>query len=71
MIKQGAKNVVLFDFQEPYSQGLADAAEAVLKAKGVTTTRQSVSQHGDGLLVLRDEGPEQRGLRVLPHAEAG
>jgi branched-chain amino acid transport system substrate-binding protein len=43
MIKQGAKNVVLFDFQEPYSQGLADAAELVLKAKGVTTTRQSVS----------------------------
>jgi branched-chain amino acid transport system substrate-binding protein len=43
MIKQGAKNVVLFDFQEPYSQGLADAAEAVLKAKGVTTTRLSVA----------------------------
>ena len=33
MIKKGAKNVVVFDFQEPYSQGLADAAEAVLKAK--------------------------------------
>ncbi len=33
----------LFDFQEPYSQGLADAAELVLKAKGVTTTRQSVA----------------------------
>jgi branched-chain amino acid transport system substrate-binding protein len=43
MIKQGAKNVVLFDFQEPYSQGLADAAEAVLKAKGISTTRLSVS----------------------------
>ncbi len=43
MIKQGAKNVVLFDFQEPYSQGLADAAELVLKAKGVSTSRQSVS----------------------------
>ena len=43
MISKGAKNVVLFDFQEPYSQGLADAAELVLKAKGVTTTRQSVS----------------------------
>ena len=28
-------------------------------------------QHGDGLLVVRDEGPEQRGLRVLPDAEAG
>jgi len=43
MISKGAKNVVLFDFQEPYSQGLADAAERVLKAKGVTTSRQSVS----------------------------
>ena len=42
MISKGAKNVVLFDFQEPYSQGLADAAEPVLKAKGVTTSRQSV-----------------------------
>jgi branched-chain amino acid transport system substrate-binding protein len=43
MIKQGAKNVVIFDFQEPYSQGLADSVEAVLKAKGVTTSRQSVA----------------------------
>jgi branched-chain amino acid transport system substrate-binding protein len=44
MISKGAKNVVLFDFQEPYSQGLADVTQAVLKAKGVTTTRLSVSQ---------------------------
>ena len=29
------KNVVLFDFQEPYSLGLADAVETVLKATGV------------------------------------
>ena len=43
MIKKGAKNVVIFDFQEPYSQGLAGAAELVLKAKGVTTSRQSVA----------------------------
>jgi branched-chain amino acid transport system substrate-binding protein len=43
MISKGAKKVVLFDFQEPYSQGLADAAELVLKAKGVSTSRQSVS----------------------------
>jgi branched-chain amino acid transport system substrate-binding protein len=43
MIKQGAKNVVVFDFQEPYSQGLADSVESVLKAKGVTTSRQSVA----------------------------
>ena len=43
MIKKGAKNVVVFDFQEPYSQGLATAAEVVLKAGGVSTTRLSVS----------------------------
>ncbi len=43
MIKKGAKNVVLFDFQEPYSEGLSDAAQIVLKAKGVTTTRLSVA----------------------------
>jgi branched-chain amino acid transport system substrate-binding protein len=41
--KLKAKKVVLFDFQEPYSQGLADAAEIVLKAKGVSTSRQSVA----------------------------
>ena len=41
--KLNAKKVVLIDAQEPYSVGLADAAEATLKAKGVTTIRQSVS----------------------------
>src|SRR5690349_1944446 len=35
------KKVVLFDFQEPYSLGLASAAESVLKAKGVSTSRLS------------------------------
>ena len=43
MIKKGAKNVVVIDFQEPYSQGLANAAENVLKKKGVTTTRLSIA----------------------------
>ena len=32
---------MLLDFQEPYSLGLADAAQAVLKAKGVDTVRLS------------------------------
>jgi branched-chain amino acid transport system substrate-binding protein len=41
--KLNAKKVVLVDAQEPYSVGLADAAEATLKAKGVTTIRLSVS----------------------------
>jgi branched-chain amino acid transport system substrate-binding protein len=39
--KLKVKKVVLLDFQEPYSLGLADAAERVLKAKGVTTIRLS------------------------------
>ncbi len=43
MIKKGAKNVVVIDFQEPYSQGLADAVENVLDKKGVTTTRLSIA----------------------------
>ena len=43
MLSKGAKNVVIMDFQEPYSQGLANAVENVLDAKGVTTTRLSVS----------------------------
>ena len=39
--KLHVKKVVIFDFQEPYSLGLASAADRVLKAKGVTTIRLS------------------------------
>ena len=39
--KLKANKVVLLDFQEPYSVGLADAVEAVLKKGGVSTTRLS------------------------------
>jgi len=39
--KLHVKKVVILDFQEPYSLGLADAAEKVLKAAGVTTIRLS------------------------------
>jgi branched-chain amino acid transport system substrate-binding protein len=35
------KKVVLIDFQEPYSVGLADIAESTLKKAGVSTTRLS------------------------------
>jgi branched-chain amino acid transport system substrate-binding protein len=35
------KKVVILDFQEPYSLGLADAVERSLKAGGVSTTRLS------------------------------
>jgi len=39
--KLKAKKVVLLDFQEPYSVGLADAATGVLKKAGVSTSRLS------------------------------
>ena len=41
--KLKVKKVVLLDFQEPYSLGLADAAERVLKKGGVSTSRLSVA----------------------------
>ncbi|HET6173280.1 MAG TPA: branched-chain amino acid ABC transporter substrate-binding protein [Gaiellales bacterium] len=37
------KNVVVIDFQEPYSQGLAGAVETALKAGGVSVTHLSIS----------------------------
>ena len=55
--KLKVKKVVLFDFQEPYSLGLADAAQAVLKAKGVDDNPPLGPEHDDGLLVVRDQGP--------------
>jgi len=39
-----AKKVTIIDDQETYSTGLADAAQAYLKAHGVAVDRQSVSQ---------------------------
>ncbi|MEO9176223.1 MAG: branched-chain amino acid ABC transporter substrate-binding protein [Gaiellales bacterium] len=43
MIKKlHVKNVVLIDFQEPYSQGLVSAVEPILKAAGVTIETESI-----------------------------
>jgi len=39
--KLNVKKVVIMDFQEPYSLGLADAVDRTLKAKGVATVRLS------------------------------
>src|SRR3954464_1937507 len=38
------KRVYIIDDQETYSQGLADGVQKILKARGVTTTRDSISQ---------------------------
>jgi branched-chain amino acid transport system substrate-binding protein len=42
MVKLGAKNVVVVDFQEPYSLGLGGATEQALKSMGVTVEHQSI-----------------------------
>jgi branched-chain amino acid transport system substrate-binding protein len=42
MVKLGAKNVVVVDFQEPYSLGLGGSAEQALKGLGVTVEHQSI-----------------------------
>jgi branched-chain amino acid transport system substrate-binding protein len=41
--KLKVKKVVILDFQEPYSVGLADSVEGALKKAGVSTTRLSAS----------------------------
>lgn len=43
MVKKGAKNVVVVDFQEPYSQGLASQAGAAFRKAGVKVTRLSIA----------------------------
>jgi branched-chain amino acid transport system substrate-binding protein len=43
-LKIKATRVFIIDDQETYSQGLADNVQASLRAKGVTVTRDSVSQ---------------------------
>ena len=42
-----AKKVVLIDFQEPYSVGLADAATSVLKKAGVDDEPSFRPEHDD------------------------
>ena len=42
--KLKASRVYVIDDQEVYSQGLADGVEAILKKRGVTVTRDSISQ---------------------------
>ena len=72
MVKNlNVKKVVLLDFQEPYSVGLADAVEASLKKAGVVDDPPLGAEHDDRLLGVRDEGAERCRHRLLPDAEAG
>jgi branched-chain amino acid transport system substrate-binding protein len=64
--KLNAKKVVLIDFQEPYSVGLADAAERVLKAKNVQTIRQSTSVNTTDFSSLVTRVPNDADIVFFP-----
>jgi branched-chain amino acid transport system substrate-binding protein len=64
--KLNAKKVVLIDFQEPYSVGLADAAESVLKRKGVETIRQSTSVNTTDFSSLVTRVPNDADIVFFP-----
>ena len=64
--KLKAKKVVIVDFQEPYSVGLADAAEAVLKAKGVSVSRQSASVNTTDFSSLVTKVPSDADVVFFP-----
>ena len=64
--KLNAKKVVLIDFQEPYSVGLADSAEAALKRKNVTTIRQSTSVNTTDFSSLVTRVPSDTDIVFFP-----
>lgn len=69
--KLNVKKVVLIDFQEPYSVGLADAAESVLKARGVTTIRQSTSVRTTDFSSLVTRVPSDADIVFFPTQQPG
>ena len=68
--KLKVKRVVILDFQEPYSVGLADAVERALKAANVNTSRLSIANTVTDFSSFVTRVPERRRYRVLPDAEA-
>ncbi len=61
-----AKKVVAIDFQEPYSVGLADIVETVLKRRGVTTIRQSTSVNTTDFSSLVTRVPNDADIVFFP-----
>jgi branched-chain amino acid transport system substrate-binding protein len=68
--KLKAKKVAIVDFQEPYSVGLADAAEAVLKKKGVSVSRQSTSVNTTDFSSLVTKVPSDADVVFFPSQQA-
>jgi branched-chain amino acid transport system substrate-binding protein len=68
--KLKVKKVAIVDFQEPYSVGLADAAEAVLKKKGVSVSRQSTSVNTTDFSSLVTMVPSDADVVFFPSQQA-
>jgi branched-chain amino acid transport system substrate-binding protein len=60
------KRVYIIDDQEAYSTGLADEVERILKARGVSTTRDGVSQQQSDFSALIAKIPRNTQLVYLP-----
>ena len=68
--KLKAKKVAIVDFQEPYSVGLADAAETVLKKKNVSITRLSTSVNTTDFSSLVTRVPNDADIVFFPTQQA-
>ena len=64
--KLNAKKVVIIDFQEPYSVGLADAAQAVLRARNVEVVRLSTSVRTTDFSSLVTRTPSDADIVFFP-----
>ena len=65
------KKVYLLDFQEPYSVGLSDAVESVLKKAGVATVRQSVSNTTTDYSAVVTKVPSDADVVFFPTQKPG
>jgi branched-chain amino acid transport system substrate-binding protein len=64
--KLSAKKVVLIDFQEPYSVGLADSTQASLRRKNVETVRLSTSVNTTDFSSLVTRVPNDTDIVFFP-----
>jgi len=64
--KLKVQKVVIIDFQEPYSVGLADAAQTSLRAKGVTVIRESTSVRTTDFSSLVTKVPSDANIVFFP-----
>jgi branched-chain amino acid transport system substrate-binding protein len=65
------KNVVVVDFQEPYSLGLAGEVEKALKAAGVTVSRQSIPNTATNISSYVTNVPSAADIVFFPTQKPG